>query len=191
MDTKQLLEDLEHGDGPAAFEAAKTLSNLPDLPVMEVLEAFGRAENLHNREAIAYTLSWLRRKDNHEILQALLKIVNDVSGNASVRGQALEGLGVQKPSPAHELWRAVEQTILTSLSDTSAEVRFWACYAAGTLQMKSALPQLRELAANDTTMYPTWWRVSEEAADAIEWALGRGSDVRTRANVQGRDGDKS
>jgi hypothetical protein len=57
--------------------------------------------------------------------------------------------------------------------------------------MKSALPQLRQLAENDTIMYPTWWRVSEEAADAIEWIMGRGTAIRIRANVQSQDGTRS
>ena len=105
MDIKQLMADVEHGDGSAAFEAAKTLSNLPDLPAREVMEAFQRAENLHNREAIAYTLSWLRRKEKHEILQALMKIANDIGEDPAVRGQALEGLGVQKAGRRHRLWR--------------------------------------------------------------------------------------
>jgi hypothetical protein len=69
------------------------------------MEAFQRAENLHNREAIAYTLSWLRRKEKHEILQALMKIANDIGESPAVRGQALEGLGVQKAGRRHRLWR--------------------------------------------------------------------------------------
>ncbi len=184
MNTKQLLEDLEHGDSSAAFEAARTLSNLPRLPARRVIEVLGRAESVHNREAITYTLSWLRRKDNQEILRALLNIVNNAHENSAVRGQALEGLGVQKSGPRGKLWRDIERTILTSLKNPSVEVRFWACYAAGSLRMKSALPQLREFAENDSAIYPRWWRVSEEAADAIEWVFGRATDVRMRANAQ-------
>lgn len=45
--------------------------------------------------------------------------------------------------------------------------------------MKSALPQLRELARNDPGLYPGWWRVAEEAADAIEWIFGRKTQIRS------------
>ena len=67
----------------------------------------------------------------------------------------------------------VESAILRGLADRSTEVRFWACYAAGTLQVQSALPKLEELANTDSEICPNWWRVSEEATDAIEWIHGR------------------
>jgi len=50
--------------------------------------------------------------------------------------------------------------------------------------MKSALPQLQQLVTDDSGIYPSWWRVSEEAADAIEWIYGRRTEVRMRMNVQ-------
>jgi HEAT repeat protein len=178
METKQLLENLKSGDILEAFEAAKSLSKLPRLPAKRIVEVLERARNVHNREAAAYALSWLLRKDMNDSLQALLNIFNDVNENPSVRGQALEGLGIHGPTKRHRLWQDVEKAILDGLKDEAVEVRFWACYAAGTLEMKSALPQLGELSNNDSSVYPKWWRVSEEATDAIEWIHGRDTETR-------------
>jgi hypothetical protein len=44
--------------------------------------------------------------------------------------------------------------------------------------------QLKELAQNDSAAYPNWWRISEEAADMIEWISGRSTEIRARMNVQ-------
>lgn len=184
MKTKQLLEALEHGNSSEAFEAAKSLSTLPRLPAKRIMEVLERAKDVPNRVAAVYTLSWLRRKDNREVLQALINIADDASEYPIVRGQAFEGLGIQKSTQRHKLWRDIERVILAGLRDPEVEIRFWACYAAGSLHMKSALPRLQEITENDSAMYPNWWRVSEEAADAIEWIFGRSTDPRMRMNIQ-------
>ena len=178
METEQLLETLRCGSPEEAFEAAKSLSNLSRLSTKRIIDVLDGANEIHNREAAAYALSWLRRKDRTESLQALLNIFNDTNESPSVRGQALEGLGRQRPTPRHKLWRDVEKAVLDGLKSDAVEIRFWACYAAGTLRMKSVLPQLRELAQSDPRIFPKWWRVSEEAADAIEWIHGRNTETR-------------
>src|SRR5207248_822662 len=111
-------------------------------------------------------------------------IFNKADESPTVRAQALEGLGIQQPTKRHGLWNKVESAIKNGLVDKSVEVRFWACYAAGQLRMRAALPQLHELASKDTSIYPNWWRVSEEAADAIEWIHGRGTPDRTHISNQ-------
>src|SRR6266404_4132743 len=73
------------------------------------------------------------------------------------------------PPQRSAVWRNTERTVLRSLRDESPEIRFWACYAAGTLRIRKALPLLRKLANEDKAMCPNWWRVSDEAADAVEW----------------------
>jgi hypothetical protein len=178
METKQLLENLKSGNILDAFEAAKALSNLPRLPARRIVEVFDEARSVHNREAAAFALSWLSRKDSYESLLALLNILKDANEHPSVRGQALEGLGIHGPTKRHRLWQDVESAVLDGLKDEDVEVRFWACYAAGTLRMKNALPQLRELSRNDSSICPKWWRVSDEAADAIEWVFGRDTETR-------------
>jgi hypothetical protein len=184
MTTKLLLEALEHGNASEAIEAGKSLSTLPRLPAKSIIEVLDGAKDVPNRVAVAYTLSWLRRKENHEVLQALLSIAGDAGEYPAVRGQAFEGLGVQRSSQRHKLWRDIERVILAGLRDPEVEIRFWACYAAGSLHMKSALPQLKEITEHDSAMYPNWWPVSEEAADAIEWVFGRSTEARMRVYAQ-------
>lgn len=187
METKQLLENLSDGTINDAFEAAKSLLALARLPAKRIIEIVDNGKNVHNRVAAVYTLSWLHQKDKTEALQALLNIVNRVDENPALRGQALEGLGIQRPTKRHKLWPDVELAILNGLNDRRVEVRFWACYAAGTLQMKSALPRLQELAHNDLALCSNWWRVSEEAADAIEWIHGRATEIRIKTLLKRAD----
>jgi HEAT repeat protein len=179
MEVNQVLENLRGGNVYDAFEAAKSLSRLPRLPAERIVEVLAAAEGVHNREAAAYALSWLRQKDRNKTLRALLNITDDESEHPAVRAQALEGLGVQRPTQRHKLWAEVERAVLGGLRNESVEVRFWACYAAGTLRLKSALPLLAEMARSDSAVYPRWWRVSEEAADAIEWIHGRETEARS------------
>ena len=99
--------------------------------------------------------------------------IDKVEESPSVRAQALEGFGLQRPTKRNRIWSGVESAILRGLADKSTEVRFWACYAAGTLQVQSALPKLQDLTDTDSEICPNWWRVSDEALDAIEWIHGR------------------
>src|SRR5215510_1456841 len=108
MKTKQLLEDLGYGNSPEAFEAAKSLSSLPRLPTKRIIEGLNHTKNISNRVATVYALSWLHRKNNTEVLQALIKIASDAKEDPSVRGQAFEGLGIQKSGPRSKLWHEIE-----------------------------------------------------------------------------------
>jgi len=169
---------LRQGNSGEAFEAAKTLSNHPDLSPSQIVEVLQQTNTIHNRQAAVYALAWLRGKDNAETLEALLHIFNDVTEHAAVRGEAIEGFGIQALTKRRKVWPRIEKAILQGLEDESVEVRFWACYAAGTLRMKRALPRLQQLARDDSAFYPNWWCVSEEAADAIELILGRQPETR-------------
>lgn len=173
MSIKEQLADLRHGDISDAFEAAKDLSSRKRPPVDEIIAILNEAQNAHNRQAAAYALSWVLGRRNQKPLDVLLATFEKVEESPGVRAQALEGFGLQRPTKRNRLWGRVESAILRGLADESAEVRFWACYAAGTLQVQSALPKLQELADTDSEICPNWWLVSEEAADAIEWIHGR------------------
>jgi hypothetical protein len=178
MEVNLALENLRGGNAYDAFEAAKLLSRVPRLPAERIVNVLAEAEGAHNWEAAAYALSWLRRKDRNKTLRALLNIIGDESEHPAVRAQALEGLGVQMPTVRHKLWAEVERAVLGGLSNEAVEVRFWACYAAGSLRMKRALPHLSGMARRDSAVCPRWWRVSEEAADAVEWIHGRETEAR-------------
>jgi HEAT repeat protein len=179
MSVKQQLADLRHGDISDAFEAAKDLSSRSRPPIDEIITILNEAQDAHNREAAAYALSWVFGRKNQKPLEVLLATFDKVGESSSVRAQALEGFGLQRPTKRNRLWSRVEAAILRGLADESTEVRFWACYAAGTLQIKSALPKLQDLADTDSEICPNWWRVSEEAADAIEWIHGRETASRS------------
>ena len=178
MSVKEQLFDLRNGSQIDAFEAAKDLSSRKRLPLDEIIAVLNEAENSHNREAAAYALSWVFGRRNQKPLEVLLATFDKVEENPNVRAQALEGFGLQRPTKRNRLWSRVEGAILRGLSDESAEIRFWACYAAGTLQVESCLPKLRELSETDFEVCPNWWRVSEEATDAIEWIHGRETPSR-------------
>jgi hypothetical protein len=178
MEVNLALENLRGGNLNDAFEAAKSLSRLPRLPAEHIVKVLAGAEGVHNREVAAYALSWLRRKDRNKALRALLNITDDEGEHPVVRAQALEGLGVQRPTERHKLWAEVERAVFRGLRDEAVEVRFWACYTAGTLRMKRALPRLAEMARSDSAVCPRWWQVSEEAADAVEWIHGRETESR-------------
>src|SRR5215211_5488681 len=159
-ETKQLLMQLRQGDVYEAIEAAKSLSSLPRLSPRQIIEVLNETKAAHNREAAVYALSWLFRKDKNESLQTLLNVFNNVNENPRLRGLALEGMGLQRPTKRCKLWHKIEAAVLQGLNHKAVDVRFWACYAAGTLRMKSALPKLREVAGNDSEICPNWWRVS-------------------------------
>jgi hypothetical protein len=178
MTNRLLLLDLRNGSLCEAFEAANDLSSHPRPPVDKIISVLNEAENAHNREAAAYALSWVLGRRNQKPLEALLATFDKIEESSSVRGQALEGIGLQRPTKRNRLWNQIEAAILRGLSDQSVDVRFWACYAAGTLQLKNALLKLQELAEADFEIYSNWWRVSDEAADAIEWIHGRETPVR-------------
>jgi HEAT repeat protein len=178
MSIKEQLFDLRNGSQSDAFEAAQDLSSRKRPPLDEIIAVLNEAGNSHNREAAAYASSWIRSKRNQKPLEILLATFHKVEENPNVRAQALEGFGLQRPTERNRLWSCVESAILRGLADSSAEVRFWACYAVGTLQVKNALPKLRELSETDFEVCPNWWRVSEEATDAIEWIYGRETPSR-------------
>ena len=180
--------------------------------MISVLENFA---DPHNREYAAYTLISLLSHYEHKIFQrrrrrafarrvyenrltekiepilkTLVKVV-DADPAPNVRAQALETLGMSSTaeSERHKLRKRIERSVVAALFHETHEVRFWACYAAGQLKIKRALPRLRELAATDTDDWGQWWYVSEEAADAIEWINGRDTEARIPVGQRGKTKD--
>jgi len=184
MNFKNLLADLQNGNAAKAFEAARALSKRARSPVKKVIAVLNEAENICNREAAAHALAWTFGRRNQEPLEALLATFDKLEESSAVRAQALEGFNLQSPSKRNRLWSRVEAAVVRGLEDESPEVRFWACYAAGMLPVKVALPKLCELAQNDSAVCLGWWRVSEEAADAIEGMHGRDTPPRVPMSRQ-------
>ncbi len=179
---RKLLFALRNGNFGEACDAGKILLSQTSMPIAEVIDILHNAEGVHNRTEAAYVLSWMYGKNPSHFeklaVTALLEAFNNQSEHQSVRAQALEGFALQKPKRGTKLWLRVNNAILSGLSEESTEIRFWACYAAGSIKLKSALPRLQELAEQDTRIYRGWWRVSEEAEDAIEWIHGRDGKER-------------
>lgn len=113
---------------------------------------------------------WFERRAT----DALLLAAERDGESATVRGQAIEGIGntLQCAPPGKRLARVIPK-LLGWLRDPAVEVRFWSVYAVGVLQVKEARPILEELARTDDAMFENWWRVRDEAADALaSWESG-------------------
>lgn len=110
------------------------------------------------RRMAAYALGQIRNK---RAIAALLEVLGDRALPGAVRGMAAEHL------PASFTWDAVPD-LITGLRDPTPEVRFWCAYGMGFLRIRSALPRLRRLAADDYARVPGWWTVKREAWWAIK-----------------------
>lgn len=203
---QQLLKQLRSDDRNEVFDAGTGFFRVGKVPIKPLLSIVEKFPNAHNREYAVYALitvllgleatqfkrNYLRkysfrafevaaknRRDIKRIIETLIETIN-FDESPKVRAQALETLGMSSTARKsnHKLRRKSEKSVISALSNKHAEVRFWACYAAGQLKMKNALPKLSELAANDTEDWGQWWRVSEEAEDAIDWIHGRDTEPR-------------
>jgi len=174
---EKLIEDIANGTELDAFEAAKAIIKVqPGDYAVQLAEILKTAANPHNKQAVAYALSWLEK--NNIALDALINTLVAVDLPESVRGQAAEGIGEHKPRKNHKLRQKAEGAIIASLQDESPEIRFWSCFAAGKLKLREALPILHQIKDKDKSVNPGWWYVSEEAEDAIEWIHGRAGKNR-------------
>ncbi|MBI5674312.1 MAG: HEAT repeat domain-containing protein [Nitrospirae bacterium] len=172
MTTKDIIAAIATGSEMEAFEAAKDLikteSHDATPQLVQILET---ATQDYNKRAAAYALSWL--EGDNQALEALITALSKANLNDSVRGQAAEGIGLHNPPANHSLRKKAVAAIIQGLTDSSPVVRFWSCYAAGTIKLKEALAILTELNIKDKTPCPGWWYISEEAEDAIEWIHNR------------------
>jgi HEAT repeat protein len=110
--------------------------------------------------------------------EALLRAAEREGESPLVRGQAIEGIGnTLQGSPTGKRRARVIPKLLAWLRDPAVEVRFWSIYAAGVLEVTEARPILEELARTDDAMFENWWRVRDEAADALaSWDHGEWPD---------------
>ncbi|MBD2325780.1 HEAT repeat domain-containing protein [Alkalinema sp. FACHB-956] len=121
------------------------------------------------RNSVVYALSFLaNREREQDVISTLIEIVANKADTSVIRAQALEGIGNRLSTELPEnLYQRAVDVMIQSLDDTEAEVRFWACFAAGATQTKEALPKLQVLAQTDRTILSGWWAVGEEAQDSI------------------------
>ena len=199
-----ILRKLRSENSEDVVDAGMSFYEYDDAPLNPVLNIIKNNKNPLNREYASYALiskmldlesktikkregglypnkskNDFHRREVQKIIKVLMWIIeNDES--AKVRAQALETIGMSSAarSEKNRLRKRIEKCIIDALSHETHEVRFWACYAAGQLKIKNALPKLRELAANDTEDWGQWWYVSEEANDAIDWINNRDTEAR-------------
>lgn len=128
------------------------------------------------RYAATYALAFMRDDNVGKVLAAL---VLDQDEDPGIRGQAAEGLDyIGREGGPHR--RLAVRMALRGLDDPSPVVRFWCASALGAMPYPPAIPTLRKLARRDQAVCPGWWRVSDEAADAVAHMEGRPPPERTR-----------
>ncbi|HEV2415134.1 MAG TPA: HEAT repeat domain-containing protein [Candidatus Dormibacteraeota bacterium] len=151
-------------------EAARSLGVLRDTRATARLIQVMRGDlDAMVRQSAAQALGSLGRP---KAIRALREVIKDQGQDSGLRGTAAEALG---SCFAYE--SAAE--LVAGLSDLSPEVRFWSAYALGAMKVKSAVAELKRLAAEDDAEVPGWWSVSREAARAIAEIRGEASPAAT------------
>ena len=187
----KLINDIATGNEIDAFEAAKKLAcnKVTNIELNKLEKILESGIGVHNKEAATYAISWT--KNGSSALAILIEVLANLENDERVRGQAAEGIGLIRPSRKYKLRKNAEAILLKSLRDSSPIVRFWSCYSAGVLKMKNAISILQELQANDHSVCPGWWYVSEEAEDAVEHINNRPGKVRLSINQRIHTGESA
>ena len=171
-----LVPILALADQTIAVEAAKALANLGGARArsgcVRLLESDApRAA----RYAAAYALAMMR---DDEAARTVVGLVVDQREDPAIRGQAAEGLDYfGREGGPHR--RLAIRTAFRGLADPSPTVRFWCAFALGAMRHTPAVPALARLARRDKVVCPGWWRVCDEAADAVAVIEGRLPPERT------------
>jgi len=123
------------------------------------------------RVAAAYALTFMH---DDRAGPALIDCVRDRTEDTEVRAQAAEGLAeLFEMNARHRLFKTAAKVALAGLSDPSPTIRFWCAFALGKMRYRPAIPALRRVVKRDRALCPGWWRVADEARDAIAWIEGR------------------
>jgi HEAT repeat protein len=171
------------GDRLLAAEASKALANLGGVQArrgcVRVLDS--DAPQLA-RYAATYALAFMR---DDEAASTVVALVLDPREDPQIRGQAAEGLDYfgREDGPHRRL---AARAALRGLDDPSPVVRFWCAFALGAMPYPVAIPVLRKLARRDKAVSPGWWRVCDEAADAIAAMEGRDPPERVPRSRRAR-----
>lgn len=172
-----LVSIVARGDESLAAEASKALANLGGARARRgCIRILQRDAATAARYAATYALAFMR---DDEAARTLVALVLDQDEDPKIRGQAAEGLDhFGREGGPHR--RLAIRTALRGLDDPSPVVRFWCAFALGAMRYTPAIPALRNLARRDKAVCPGWWRVCDEAADAIAVMEGRLPPERTR-----------
>ena len=128
------------------------------------------SESPELRSAAVYGFVWGWAKSSD--LALILRIFENESEHAVVRGQAAEALGSQFESycrPGQRRHVRLIRSLVRGLDDAAPEVRFWSIYALAQPQHTWLLPKLEVMAATDKGECPGMWSLRQEALWAIIW----------------------
>jgi hypothetical protein len=148
----------------------------------EVLATLENRVEPFKAEKAAYVLGFADYPTDLEqlVVAALLRVLADASRPDLVRGQAAESIGnVLAFKSRHRQRTQAGRILIDCLGDPSPVVRFWSAFALGSMPYRKALPALRVL-TTDQEICPDWWRVGDEASDAIDRIKGREPPDRDR-----------
>lgn len=140
------------------WEAAKALHIIEGKTAIRPLIVALHEGKPDQRAAAAYALGALR---DRRAVGALLVRLRDTSEHSRVRALAAEGL-------AHIGDTEVVPDLITALSDSSPEVRFWSAFALGELRATEAVPELERVADSDNAIVRSWGTVQGEASRALQ-----------------------
>lgn len=151
------------------MQAATSLSSImTQRHLSSLLSILETSSDPAQRESVVYALAF---QSDSQITPQVIRVLTEVAINQveapSVRAQALEGLANHLSQESLTLHQEAVGAIVAALDDSEAAIRFWACFAAGSLKIEEALSKLQLLAQKDKTLVEGWWSVSEEAEDAI------------------------
>lgn len=129
-------------------------------------------ENPWHRVGLVHRLTNIEDRE-FLILRTLRQIAADGKEYPEIRGHALEGLGYRQSTLDRRgvRYQRTAEVVRKCLGSKHADVRFWACFAAGQARDKKALRVLRRLRTDKSTARG-FWAVGEEARDAINLIKG-------------------
>jgi HEAT repeat protein len=154
-----LMQALTTGSETARIAAADALGHLRATRSSATLaRALRGDESRVVRERAADALGSFPGDEN--ATAALIASLDDLDEATSVRGHAAESLAYLGDA------RAV-YAVKKALDDPAPELRFWACFALGSLGDETVLPRLRELESSDPGSVEDLGSIKEEAAEAI------------------------
>ncbi len=160
-----------------AVEWAKAVIGVPlsGAVVVELLElARGTSDDQARMAAWALGFGDIPEGLRSDTVLSLLEVVGDATCSGAVRGQTAEAVAELLEFADHldPLRGIAAGLFIDMLNDLSPDVRFWCAFALGKMRATPAIPFLRELTI-DVTSVPGWWTVGEEAADAMDSIEGR------------------
>lgn len=151
-----LINLLDSGLPTIRITAVQSLANFDNPEVVAALSRLLNDPDTEIRKVSAQSLGWMT---DEVAVDNLVERLQDADEEDIVRGVVAEALATSNN-------QKVVVPLIQALSDSSAEVRFWATFALGQLCDARAIPALQKL-ISDTHSIPGYGSVGKEAEDAI------------------------